>query len=119
LNLVDEVEHDPSDRVIWHIIYSPDGRFAYDYHLIRANRQHIERMCFDCRRVKVRGIRRLCDACANIRKRASNRKSQSKRRSSVRKTGFSPLRAEALIRAIFPNGSAESFPDKTSIANAL
>jgi hypothetical protein len=49
-NLVGKVEHEPGERVIWDIIYSPDGRFAYDYGLIRARRQHIEKMCFDCRR---------------------------------------------------------------------
>ena len=99
-NLVDRVEHDLGDRIIWHIIYSPAGRFVYDYHLIRVNRQYIERMCLDCRKVKVRGIKRLCKICGNIRKRASNRKSQSKRRSSVRTTGFSCLRAEALTNAV-------------------
>ena len=118
-NLVDKVEHGSSDSVIWHIIHSPDGRFVYDYHLVQACQQSIKRMCFDCRRVEVRGIKRLCDSCANTRKRASNRKSQLKRRSSVRKTDFSPLRAEALTHAVYPGGSVESFPDKTSDSNAL
>jgi len=116
-NIVPKVEHHSGDRVIWHVIQSPDGQFVYDYRLIRQ--QHIERMCFDCRRVKVSGIKRLCNTCANIRKRTSNRKSQSKRRSTVRKTGFWPLHAEALTDGIYASGSAESPPDKTSVSNAL
>jgi hypothetical protein len=27
-NLVDKVEHDLRDRVVWHIIHSPDGTFV-------------------------------------------------------------------------------------------
>jgi hypothetical protein len=38
-NLVDKAEHDPSDRVIWHVIYSPDGRFIYDYSIKSARRR--------------------------------------------------------------------------------
>jgi hypothetical protein len=98
-NVIDKVEHDPGDRIIWHTIHSPDGSFVYDYDLIRQNKQEIERMCLDCHRAKVHGIKRLCNACANTRKRASNRRSQFKRR-SVRKTGFSSLRAEALTNAV-------------------
>lgn len=100
-DLVNKVEHDPGDRVIWHIINSPaDGRFVYDYHLIRDNHQRIERVCLHCHRAKVHGIKRFCDSCASTRKRTSNRKSQSKRRSNVRKTGFSPVRAEALMNGV-------------------
>lgn len=99
-NFIDKVERNPGDRVIWHVINSPDGRFVYDYDLIRASRQAIERMCLDCHRVKVRGIKRLCDTCAKIRKRESNRQSQFNRRSRVRKTGFSSLQAEALTKAV-------------------
>ena len=98
-NLIDKVEHDTGDRVVWHIINSPDGRFIYNYDLIRANQKHIEKVCLDCRKLKVRGIKRLCETCARIRKRASNRKSQFKRR-SVRKTDFWGLRAEALTSSI-------------------
>jgi hypothetical protein len=99
-NLVDKVPHDAGDRIIWHTIHSPDGDFVYDYDLIRQKKQDIERMCLDCHRVKMSGIKRLCNACANTRKRASNRKSQFNRRSGVRKTGFSSLRAEALTNAV-------------------
>ena len=100
-NLVNKVEHDPGDRVIWHIINPPaDGSFVYDYDLIQSDRQEGLRMCLDCRRVKLRGLKRLCDTCARSRKRASNRKSQSKRRSNVRKTRFSPIGAEALTNAL-------------------
>jgi hypothetical protein len=35
-NLVDKVEHPASDRVIWHIIHSPEGNFTYDYSIKSA-----------------------------------------------------------------------------------
>lgn len=117
-NFIEKVEHDPSDRVIWHVIHSPEGRFIYDYHLCRARQQRMKRMCLGCRRVEVRGIKRLCNTCANIRKRASNRRSQSKRRSSVSKTGFSSLRAEALTPAVLPSRSTESLLDKMPVSTA-
>jgi hypothetical protein len=101
-NLIDKVEHDAGDRVVWHIINSPDGTFVDDYDLIRGNQQNIERMCLDCHRVKVHGGKRLCNACANSRKRASNRRSQSKRRSNVRKTGFSLLQDKSLTDTVQP-----------------
>jgi hypothetical protein len=114
-NLVDKIEHDLGDRVIWHIIHSPEGTFVYDYQVIRANQQqHIERMCLDCRRVKVIGIKRLCNSCANIRKRTSNRQSQSKRRSTVRKTGFSSLRVEALTHPVSVSRYPEPFVGQLS-----
>jgi hypothetical protein len=99
-NLIAKVDHDRGDRIIWHTIHAPDGDFVYDYDLIRQNKRDIERMCLDCHRVKMPGSKRLCNACANTRKRASNRRSQFKRRSNVRKTGFSSLRAEALTKAV-------------------
>jgi hypothetical protein len=101
-NLIDKVEHGPSERIIWHRIHAPEGSFVYDYELSRKNKQAIERMCLDCRRTKVHGGKRLCNACANSRKRASNRRSQSKRRSNVRKTGFSLLQDESLTDAVQP-----------------
>jgi len=59
-----------------------------------------KKMCRECGKVEVKGIKRLCPACRNSRKRASNRQAQQKRRSSVRKTGFSLIGAEALTNAL-------------------
>src|SRR5262245_456110 len=59
----------------------------------------IKRLCRDCGKVEVTGIRRLCPTCANSRKRESYRKSKAKRRSRVQKTGFSPIGAEGLTNA--------------------
>jgi hypothetical protein len=59
-----------------------------------------KKMCRECGKVEVKGMKRLCPACANSRKRASNRQAQQKRRSSVRKTGFLSIGAEALINAL-------------------
>jgi hypothetical protein len=38
-NLVDRVEHGPGDRVIWHMIHSPEGSFTYDYSIRFARRR--------------------------------------------------------------------------------
>jgi hypothetical protein len=38
-NLIDKVEHDLGDCVIWHIINSPDGSFTYDYSIKSARRR--------------------------------------------------------------------------------
>ena len=60
----------------------------------------IKKLCRGCGKVEVTGIRRLCPTCANSRKRESYRKSKSKSRSRVQKTGFSPIGAEALTNAV-------------------
>ena len=38
-NLIDKVEHDLGDRVIWHIIYSPEGSFTNDYSIESPRRR--------------------------------------------------------------------------------
>ena len=60
----------------------------------------IKRLCQGCGKVEVTGIRRLCLTCANSRKRESYRRSKTKSRSRVQKTGFSPIGAEGLTNAI-------------------
>jgi hypothetical protein len=60
----------------------------------------IKRLCQDCGKVEVTGIRRLCPTCANSPKRESYRRSKSKSRSRVQKTGFSPVGAEGLTNAV-------------------
>lgn len=54
------------------------------------------RVCLECRRSNVYGLQKYCSRCAATRKRASNRRAVQKLRVSVRKTGFSPIHAEAL-----------------------
>jgi hypothetical protein len=60
----------------------------------------MKRMCKECRSVEVKGIRRYCAACSKNRKRASTRLSLANSRSRVRKTGFSPIGAEALTHEL-------------------
>jgi hypothetical protein len=38
-NLVEKVEHNLCDSVLWHIIHSPDGSFTYDYSIKSARRR--------------------------------------------------------------------------------
>jgi len=59
----------------------------------------IKKLCKDCGKVEVTGIRRFCPACAKSRKRASNRK-YWKKRVSLGKTEFSAVGAEALTNAL-------------------
>ena len=59
----------------------------------------IKRLCRDCRKVYVNRNQLYCGKCSAARKREANRVSQRKRRSDVRKVGFSPIRAEALTSA--------------------
>jgi hypothetical protein len=63
-NLVDKVEHDLNDRVIWYIIHSPEGSFTYDYSIKSPRRRRKrcperdcknflesgQRKCVECRR---------------------------------------------------------------------
>ena len=55
-----------------------------------------KKMCRECGKVEVTGSRRFCSTCAKSRKRNADRLAQQKRRSSVRKTGFSLIGVETL-----------------------
>jgi hypothetical protein len=58
------------------------------------------RLCRDCRKVAVEGIRRYCGRCAAKSKLARTRESKRRKRSlNGRKTGNSPVAAEALTPA--------------------
>jgi hypothetical protein len=55
-----------------------------------------KRVCGECKKASVKGIARYCDVCSKSRRRGQTRAAVSKHRSSVSKTGFSPIGAEAL-----------------------
>ena len=59
-----------------------------------------KRLCRDCHKTEVKGIKRYCPACAKTRNRASYRNSKRSSRSRVQKTGFSPVGAEALTNGL-------------------
>lgn len=61
--------------------------------------QPVTRLCLDCRRVVVSGIKRYCAKCVSVRQRKAKRDSARKRRSNVDKTGNSPLRVELITNA--------------------
>ena len=55
------------------------------------------KLCRNCRRVKVEGIRRYCARCARNRKRESDRRHvREKRRLDVGKTDITAVQAEGL-----------------------
>jgi hypothetical protein len=57
-----------------------------------------KKLCKECRKLEVKGIRRYCNTCSKKRKRASNRTHIRNVRSRVGKTGFSLIGAEALTK---------------------
>jgi hypothetical protein len=63
--------------------------------------QRITKLCLDCRRVVVSGIKRYCAKCLSARQRKAKRESARKRRSNVDKTRNSPLRAQLVTDAEF------------------
>ncbi len=69
------------------------------FHKLVPTKTAAKKVCRQCRRVEVEGGQRFCYRCAEIRRRKSNRRSQTKRRSDVRKTANSPIGAEALTNA--------------------
>jgi hypothetical protein len=75
----------PSER-LWPELFAQPGKKAI-------------RLCRDCRRTEVNGIRRYCGKCLLLRQRKAKRQSARKRRSNVDKTEDSPLRTEALTHA--------------------
>jgi hypothetical protein len=61
--------------------------------------QPVTRLCLDCRRVVVSGIKRYCAKCLSARQRKAKREFARKRRSNVDKTANSPLTAEVVTHA--------------------
>jgi hypothetical protein len=73
----------PSNK-LWPELFAPPSKCA-------------TKVCRECRRVEVQGIKRYCGKCAAKRQRKSHRDAMwRKRRSSVTKTENSPAGAEAL-----------------------
>ena len=71
-NLVEKVEHDPNEKVIWKIIHSPDGDFVYDYALKSDGRKRRKR-CPGCENFLELGQRKCLKCQAETRK-ARNRR---------------------------------------------
>jgi hypothetical protein len=61
--------------------------------------QSVTKLCLDCRRVVVSGIKRYCAKCLSARQRKVKRESARKRRSNVDKTKNSLVHAEVVTHA--------------------
>jgi len=82
------------------------GYISGEYFANKSGEQKLakaKKLCLTCRKIKVTGIRRYCEYCFRDRHRAAKRRYWNKR-SSLDKTGFSALAAEALTE--LPNKSA-------------
>jgi len=67
------------------------------------------KVCRDCRKIEVEGIRRYCERCALKRKLASTRRSKrAKHGPNGRKTENSPLGDEGLTKAEISDGCNDS-----------
>jgi hypothetical protein len=71
-NLIDKVEHEPNDKVIWKIIRSPDGHFVYNYSLKSARRKR-RKKCPGCENLLEPGQRK-CLKCQSEKRKARNRR---------------------------------------------
>jgi hypothetical protein len=80
-NLVEKVEHDPNEKVIWKIIHSPDGDFVSDYEL-KSNRRKRRKRCVGCENFLELGQRK-CLKCQ-----AETRTARNRRHYQVLKTRF-------------------------------
>ena len=81
-NLVGSVEHDRNDRVIWHIIHSPEGSFTYDYSIKSPRRRRKRCPESGCQNFVEPGHRK----CINCR--LKTRKDRNRRHYQVLKTRF-------------------------------
>ena len=80
-NLIDKVEHEPNEKVIWKIIRSPDGHFVYDYRL-KADRRKRRKRCPGCGNF-LEQSQRKCLTCQS-----ETRKARNRRHYQVLKTRF-------------------------------
>ena len=69
------------------------------FHNLLPAKTAAKKVCRTCRSVEVEGTQRFCYKCGNNRRKNSNRLSQRKRRSNVRKHAVSPIDIEALTKA--------------------
>ena len=75
-------------------------------HKLIQTKSTAKKVCRTCRRVEVEGSQKFCYKCGNNRRKHSNRLSQRKRRSHVRKHAISPIDTEALTNANQLGGSS-------------
>jgi hypothetical protein len=71
-NLVEKVEHDLHEKVIWKIIHSPDGDFVYDYEL-KSDRRKRRQRCPGCENF-LEPDQRKCPKCQAETRKARNRR---------------------------------------------
>ena len=83
----------------WWELLTPKGlEYVMQYAgLFTAQAKHAKKLCRNCHKVEVQGIKRYCGKCARARKLAANRESYQRGLNSG-KTQNSPIGAEALTK---------------------
>jgi hypothetical protein len=71
-NLIDKVEHELNDKVIWKIVRSPDGHFVYD-HVLKSKRRTRRQKCPGSQDFLEPGQRK-CIKCQSETRKARNRR---------------------------------------------
>jgi hypothetical protein len=72
-NLVNRVEHSLGDRIVWHIINSPEGSFTYDYSIKSARRRRKRCPESECENFLEPGQRKCIDCQLKTRKARNKR----------------------------------------------
>jgi len=80
-NVIDKVEHEPHETVIWKKICSPDGHFVFDYEL-KSNRKRRRTRCPSCENF-LEAVQKKCLKC-----KAETRKARNRRHYQVLKARF-------------------------------
>ena len=99
----------------WWELLTPKGlEYVMQYAgLSTAQAKHAKKLCRNCHKVEVQGIKRYCGKCARARKLAANRESYQRGLNSG-KTQNSPIGAEALTKPEMQGGSRHPQTAKTA-----
>jgi hypothetical protein len=99
----------------WWELLTPKGlEYVKQYAgLSTAQAKHAKKLCRNCHKVEVQGIKRYCGKCARARKLAANRESYRRGLNSG-KTKNSPIGAEALTKPKMQGGYTDPQTAKTA-----
>ena len=101
----------------WWELLTPKGlEYVMQYAgLSTAQAKHAKKLCRNCRKVEVHGIKRYCGKCAAELQRESHRNAMRRKRGlGVTKTPFPPIGAEAVTKPKMQGGYTDPQTAKTT-----